>query len=108
MTSWSDGFCRRHFTATNAALPARVRRGETPPRPEVRVHSRPGEQCVSCLDRPAILGFRSVRSLDGFERPLLLIQKSIIVRHPHWRRLGRRPNPVAALGTFRVGILIPN
>ena len=63
----SDGLRRRHFTAAGAALPARVRRGENPPRPEVRAHPRPGEQWVSCLDRPAIRDFRSVRSLDGFE-----------------------------------------
>ena len=70
MAFWSDGLRRRHFTAAGAALPARVRRGENPPRLEVRAHSRPDEQCVSCLDRPAIRGFRSVRSLEGFERPL--------------------------------------
>ena len=108
MASGSDGLRRRHFTAAGAALPARVRRGENPPRPEVRAHARPGEQCVSYLDRPAIRRFWSVRSLDGFERPLLLIQESIIVRRSCWRWLGRRPNPVATRGTFRVGILIPN
>ena len=69
VTFWSDDLSRRPFTAAGATLPARVRRDESPPRPEVRAHSQPGAQCVFCLDRPTICDRQHRFSYETTVRP---------------------------------------